>query len=260
MLKKILYYIKKFKIFLKNREQEIDNNPFFLGLLNAGSPISTSLYIYESTNIKNKMQEYEKFNYAEFDRWIKDNGDLTHRLRYDLNEDSIVFDLGGYKGEWAEKIHQNYNSKIYVFEPVHSFYNKILNQFKLNTNVHVFCYGLGPKDEELEISLTSDSSSIFNTEGEKEKIQMKEFIKFLEEQDIKNIDLIKINIEGGEYDLLEYIIEHNILHMFKNIQVQFHRFIPECVARRNNIREHLSKTHETTYDYEFVWENWKLKE
>lgn len=35
-------------------------------------------------------------------RWRKENGDYTHRVNYDLNEDSIVFDVGGYKGEWAQ--------------------------------------------------------------------------------------------------------------------------------------------------------------
>lgn len=37
------------------------------------------------------------------------------RYNYDLNEDSVVFDLGGYKGEWTEKIFSKYRCYIYVF-------------------------------------------------------------------------------------------------------------------------------------------------
>ena len=36
--------------------------------------------------------------------WIKDKGDKTFRLNYDLHEDSLVFDLCGYEGQWASDI------------------------------------------------------------------------------------------------------------------------------------------------------------
>ena len=41
-------------------------------------------------------------------QWFKDNGDKTHRLNYNLNEKSIVFDLGGYEGQWASDIFSKY--------------------------------------------------------------------------------------------------------------------------------------------------------
>lgn len=168
--------------------------------------------------------------------------------------------MGGYKGEWTKKIFEKYKSNIFVFEPVDEFYNIICKNIKGNEKIQPFKYGLGSKDEEMEISLTLDSSSTFNKEGSLEKISIKTFKDFIESNNISNIDLIKINIEGGEYDLLEHIISENLQTKIKNIQVQFHRFIPECTERRNKIREELSKTHELTYDYDFIWENWKLKE
>lgn len=205
------------------------------------------------------MQDYEPFNQETFDRWISDSGDSTKRLDYVLNEDSIVFDLGGYKGEWAENILNRYNSNIFIFEPVQSFFDIISTKFLNNTKVNSYKFGLGAKDETMEISLTTDSSSTFNTEGDRETIQLRKMSDFILSNNIENIDLMKINIEGGEYDLLEDLISSNLLTKFKNIQVQFHRFVPGCVERRNKIREELIKTHELTYDYEFIWENWKLK-
>lgn len=204
------------------------------------------------------MTEYIPINMDEFNRWLADSGDLTHRVDYDLDENSIVFDLGGYKGDWSASILQKYRSNIYIFEPINQFYEKIASRFNGNPNITVFDFGLGKKDENVEISLTTDSSSIFNIDGEKEQIKICNLSHFLKEKNIHSVDLVKINIEGGEYDLLESMLEYNIT-MFKNIQVQFHRFVPDCVDRRSNIREQLSKTHELTYDYEFIWENWKLK-
>jgi hypothetical protein len=71
------------------------------------------------------------------------------------------------------------------------------------------------------------------------------------------VDLIKINIEGDEFPLLKNLIDNNKTNLFKDIQVQFHQFIPDSINKRNWIREKLSLTHTLTYDYEFVWENWK---
>ena len=54
-------------------------------------------------------------------------------------------------------------------------------------------------------------------------------------------------------------INKNKAGAFKDMQIQYHRFVEDCVGRRNRIRENLSKTHEETYGYEFIWENWRLK-
>ena len=73
------------------------------------------------------------------------------------------------------------------------------------------------------------------------------------------VDLIKINIEGGEYDLPDYIIHSGMAHCFRNIQVQFNDFVTNYKLRMQPIQQNLSITHYLTYQYPFVWENWKLK-
>ena len=71
---------------------------------------------------------------------------------------------------------------------------------------------------------------------------------------------MKINIEGGEYDLLDSLISADIVQSIANIQVQFHDFlIKDAKEKMRKIQEKLSLTHEPTYQYEFVWENWKIK-
>ena len=68
---------------------------------------------------------------------------------------------------------------------------------------------------------------------------------------------MKINIEGGEYDLLDRLITTGLVGKIDNIQVQFHEFVPNAKERMQNIQKKLSKTHTPTYQYEFIWENWK---
>lgn len=204
--------------------------------------------------------EYIPHNWAAHHRWNDVRGDDTHRLNYPLNENSIVFDVGGYEGWFADKISNKYNSNIYVFEPVAEFYEKIKNRFNGNEKIKVFNFGLGAKTESIEMSLDTDGSSHISNESlKKEIVQIKSIVEFLSENNLNNIDLMKLNIEAAEFDLLDNIIKESKASCFKNIQVQFHTFIPDCVERRNEIRKHLSETHQTTYDYEFIWENWKLK-
>ena len=88
--------------------------------------------------------------------------------------------------------------------------------------------------------------------------QLSSFTRTASELGTQQIDLMKINIEGGEYELLEEILSSGWVHNIKNLQIQFHDFFPEAKGRMEAIQEKLSFTHELTYQYPFVWENWQL--
>jgi FkbM family methyltransferase len=193
-------------------------------------------------------------------KWFSDRGDDTLRLDYELDENSVVFDIGGYKGEFVSSIFNKYGSLIYVFEPVPEYYNIIIRKFSQNRKVLSYCFGLSAKSGETRISLADNSSSLFITGNNDIDIKLKSITEFIEENKIEKIDLAKINIEGSEYDLLESLIQNGLIERFRNIQVQFHDFIiPNARTRMNAIQQELSKTHELTWQYEFIWENWKLK-
>lgn len=202
--------------------------------------------------------EYIPHNWDAHHKWNQENGDKTHRLNYDLNNESIVFDLGGYKGEWAEQIINKYDCYIHIFEPVKEFYDIIVEKFKNNNKIKIYHFGLSDSTQTLNICLDGDSSShILEVQGKTESIKLVSINEFMKDNNINNVNLVKINIESAEYVLLESLIKENSLNKFDNIQVQFHTFIPDCVERRDSIRNHLSKTHKLTYDFTFIWENWE---
>lgn len=208
-----------------------------------------------------KQNQQNQLQYERCKPWFAVKGDQTLRLNYPLNKDSVVFDLGGYKGEFAADIYNKYQSTIYVFEPIQSFYNIIKQQFADNPKIKAFQYGLAGQDQTMQISLTDNSSSVYIKSKLTETIQLKSIADFIKTNNIDHIDLIKINIEGGEYDVLEALIEHNMLPLFTDLQIQFHDFIiPNATERMKKIQAELSKTHQLTYQYEFVWENWTLKQ
>lgn len=190
--------------------------------------------------------------------WIKADGDKTHRLNYDLNENAVVFDLGGYEGQWASDIFSKYTCQVHIFEPFRPYAEKIRERFKCNPRIQVHAYGLAKANETAKLGISGDASSVFKPGNETTSIQLVRIEDFLSERNIAFIDLVKINIEGGEYDLLEHLIANGMIGKFKNIQVQFHDFVPEAEARMKAIQQKLQLTHQLTYQYIFVWENWTL--
>lgn len=193
-------------------------------------------------------------------RWFKDDGDNTLRVNYNLDSNSVVFDAGGYIGDFTDKIFEKYHSNIYVFEPVKKFHEKIVERFKDKDKIKAFNVGLSAKTEDMLIQVEDDASSVY-TQGasDSENIKLVDIKEFIDEHNIQSIDLLKINTEGGEYPLLERLIEIDWVKNIDNIQVQFHNLDKKCGKRMKAIQEQLSKTHKLTYQYEWCWENWQKK-
>ncbi len=196
--------------------------------------------------------EYDK----EVKRWWSDGGDERFRYDYDLNSDSLVIDLGGYKGQWASDIYARYNCRILVFEPVKLFASKIEERFRKNPKVEVFCLALGKNRRQEIITLNDNGSSVYGDASVKETIRFEDVEEFFNLHNIKSIDLMKINIEGGEYELFPRLLEKGLVKRIKHIQIQFHHIAEDSEARMGKICTELSKTHSPTYQYKFVWENW----
>ena len=54
------------------------------------------------------------------------------------------------------------------------------------------------------------------------------------------------------------MIKSGIIGIVDNLQIQFHKE-HETEITRDYIQSHLKNTHNLTYNYTYVWENWKLK-
>lgn len=188
---------------------------------------------------------------------------------YPLSSSSVVFDVGGYLGDWTYDIIKRgvevcaccggkQDAYICLFEPVGRFYQHCKDRFKDYNKVHVYPFGLWNQDYEAKIGIDDSGSSVYSNNLPQETVQMRDISKFIYDQQLDHIDLISINIEGGEYDLLERMISSGVIQICKNVQIQFHDFVPEAIERRSAIQASLYKTHKKKFDYPFVWESWHL--
>lgn len=174
------------------------------------------------------------------------------RYAYALDGDSVVVDAGGYDGRWAENIARLYDPTIIVFEPVPRFYEICQRRFTSNPKVLVCRAALSDVDEVKPFCISSNDSG-FYTAGTLVKMDCMDAAALLE----KDIDLLKLNVEGEEYRILMRLIVTGTIRQARDIQVQFHRIGTWTDAYYPLLRALLEKTHHLTLDYPYIWENWR---
>lgn len=192
-------------------------------------------------------------------RWVRDNAEHNLRVDYPLDVNSVVLDVGGYNGDWAAVIHERYGCRIHIFEPVPEFHQRISERFKDVPQIQVHRFGLADADTTMPMTISADGSSVYQQGQATIEAQLRDVDAFLREQGIDKVDLMKINIEGGEFALLSRMLDRGIVPRCGDLQVQFHDFYPNAVSLREELRRRLAETHELTYDYYFVWENWRRR-
>lgn len=191
--------------------------------------------------------------------------EFTEALRYeypDLTPDSFVIDAGGYEGNWAAEINRKYRCAITIFEPVKRFHDAIAARFKDNPKVGVCFCGLGGKEcgagKEVEFHVQNDSTGQFASSSDVETVELFNASYVIGNMD-RDIDVLKLNIEGAEFEVLWSLLDSGQIKKVKNLQVQFHPVIANAGDHRATIQKRLAETHECVYDCPFVWEAWRRK-
>lgn len=187
--------------------------------------------------------------------------EFREEMRYEypeLTPDSVVLDCGGYEGRFAEGINDRYNCYVHVLEPVKEFYERTRDRLKGRENIHVWPFGIGATTQDQVFGIKGDMTGVF-ANGEFECVQLLWWKACLKWVSPRSLDLMKLNIEGGEFGVLEDMLRHEGVKSVRNIQVQWHDVAPKAAARRNEIIRCLQGTHELTWDFGWVWQNWKIK-
>ena len=200
---------------------------------------------------------------AELHRWYKDQRGRDLIVEHpNLNEDSVVWDIGGFEGHWAAAIYCRYGCRIEVFEPVESFQDSIVKRFGNNRHIRLHRFGLSNRDETTEfvVSGVRSSSHLDQPSSQKAQVLLKDIGDLLTGDSGPQVDLLKINIEGGEYAVLPRMIECGAISKCRRILIQFHDFVPNAEDQRRSIVQSLQQTHQEIYDYRYVWQLWQSKE
>lgn len=197
---------------------------------------------------------------ADARKWRANRGDSTLRLDYDLSGESTVLDVGGFDGQWASDIVAMYRCRVHVFEPIPAQAERIRRRFARNPLVTVHPFGLASRTGWVEAWASGDASSHVRRAGEPVSIELRAAGPTIADLGCDEIHLMKVNIEGAEYELLNYLVDTGLIGRVRDLQVQFHEFVPDALSQAEAVRSRLAKTHYPTYQYDFVWENWRRRE
>lgn len=183
-----------------------------------------------------------------------------------LQPGSIALDVGAYHGDWAARVHQMYRARIYAFEPDPPSIAYLGRRFATEPDIECLPYGLGGEDAWLPMVQRGMGSTLYAVDtgggedrGETEdrvEVQVRDVVGVLDELGHAEVDIIKLNIEGAEYALLERLISAGRLHQIRVYTIQFHEWHEGAHRRRRRIQRELAKTHDKVWDYPFVWEQW----
>jgi FkbM family methyltransferase len=205
-----------------------------------------------------EQRYYRKPLYRFRDATVRNPGILTD---VDIDDTSVVLDVGAFRGEWAEAIWARYQPTIHCFEPAPEACQRMDRKFDGNDKVVVHRFGLGGSDSTASLSLRGPGSSIYDASADYASVEVpiRDVADVLDELGLEEIDLLKVNIEGGEYDLLDRLDERGWLPRIRIVLVQFHEWHPKAYRRRRTNRRALRAHHEEVWNYPWVWEHWRRR-
>jgi FkbM family methyltransferase len=178
----------------------------------------------------------------------------------DIGETSIVLDVGAFVGEWSERVQQRYAATIYAFEPSPDAFRSLRRRLGDAPNVSLFEVGLSDRDAVTSLDLSQGPGATLFGDPSSDRlatVHVRDVVGMLAELQLDHIDLLKVNIEGAEYDLFDRLIDAGWLERIGAVSVQFHEWHPHAHRRRRRIRRELARTHDQVWNYPWVWELWK---
>jgi FkbM family methyltransferase len=213
--------------------------------------------------IESRRDRQRKLQPGAIGHFWRDGGD---RLLYDLpvTTGGLVIDAGGYKGEWSAEMIARFGCRSQIFEPVPSFAEHCNQLFKNNRSVQVFNAALGGTDRKTTFNMLDNGTSEYrggdDTAVQHIEANVIDIVRVFDGLGGNRVACLKLNIEGGEYEVLERMAEASKLALCDSLLIQFHRQPEGYETSYRSVVTALSKSHIRVWSYEMVWDKWVCKE
>ena len=143
-----------------------------------------------------------------------------HFYAKQLNEDSIVVDLGAHLGEFSTEVSDSFGCKCFAVEALPSLYEKITD----NQLVKKFNYAIIDSEKQVTFCICDNPESNHLNNYSNSNAEIKQTIsvdgitlyRLIKSEKINKISLLKIDIEGSEIALFKSTSDE----ILKNIDLQ----------------------------------------
>lgn len=185
----------------------------------------------------------------------------------DLPTDAVVLDVGAFSGDWTERILERARSEglsdlvVHAFEPVPNFADRLERRFGADRRVNIHRYGLGGSDRATQLVVDGPGSSTVTSDVTgaalgRILVEIRDVDAVFGSLQVDRVDLAMINIEGGEFELIDRLHKTGWLGRIECVIVQFHEFAPGAHRRRRRNHRQLSESHTCAWSYPWVYERW----
>lgn len=184
------------------------------------------------------------------------NNDYLKNKIIQIKKNDIVFDIGAHIGSFSI-LAANKGATVYAFEPEKNNYLLLLKNIKINNlenKIIPFDFGVYSQNQELKLyesSNTGGHSIINNSNQFNQKyqlIKLKTLENICKELKIDHIDLLKIDIEGSEYDLFKNLT-NEIYKKIKIVIGEYHLFYNNDKLNYGFLKKILSKNYQIVKKY-----------
>ena len=145
-----------------------------------------------------------------------------------LDENTIIYSFGiGEDISFDNAIIEKHSCKVFGFDPTPKSINWIANQ-KKNPNFHFYGFGLDSKSGFVDFYLPNNDEHVSGSllkqknvsELKKVSVEMKSFEDIIKELGHNQVDILKMDIEGSEYEVMDNILASKL--SINQILVEFH--------------------------------------
>lgn len=179
---------------------------------------------------------------------------IYEKFSINIEKNDIVVDIGANFGIFTYSAYYKGASKIYVCEPNPKLFAILEKHFINYKNIYLDNCAISKECDYLDFILVNEILN--NSDGQRNclkkycenvqlsekdydktvKVKAKSFMDFILSNKIHKIDLLKIDCEGGEYDILNEDNAHYIKNNVDKIIVEYHNYADQIIdfANKNN--------------------------
>jgi FkbM family methyltransferase len=170
---------------------------------------------------------------TEYGGWTYDSSSITAK--------SIVYSVGlGEDTSWDEGIMKRFNLQVWGFDPTPKSIKHVRSNVNLGPNFHFTPEGLGMKKGVLTFTKPKNPNYVSMREGKHDglgetvEVPVDSLENWMQTFGHTHLDILKIDIEGSEYAVLEHWIQKKWFPM-DQLLVEFHQRFFEDNIRHNNV-------------------------
>jgi FkbM family methyltransferase len=182
---------------------------------------------YTFLRLTNQIPEF-RIDYRIEKKWMGNDygGFFVHPKN--ISQTSIIYSFGiGEDISFDLAVSKEFRSKIFMFDPTPKSINWVKKQ-NLPKEMKFFDYGISDKSGFVDFFLPENPNHVSGSATEqnnvdlsrKISVEMKTIKEIFKQLDHTKIDILKMDIEGSEYDVLDDILNSDI--KIEQILIEFH--------------------------------------